>query len=233
VALARSCTTLSLSTGAARPLGEGLECIAPRARLDLAERVRHVCDAFGGKHEKIVSVSGVSQTSATLVYNSMCSLRVRLRMVQLLGRGKRADTLSMFSLLPTTVAVCVSTCRRGSYHRGTLGVEHRRRRGEGDETAVQARRQNPARGRQSCGQTDAPVHGHERLVDARVQQQAETAERDVRHVAQMHAGDEARVFVCTGTRARRSAVEHTGRDQVAEPEICVEVVLPEGVDTRS
>ena len=132
-----------------------------------------MCDAFGGKHEKIVSVSGVSQTSATLVYNSMCSLRVRLRMVQLLGRGKRADTLSMFSLLPTTVAVCVSTCRRGSYHRGTLGVEHRRRRGEGDETAVQARRQNPARGRQSCGQTDAPVHGHERLVDARVQQQAE------------------------------------------------------------
>jgi hypothetical protein len=49
------------------------------------------------------------QASATLVYNSMCSLRVRLRMVQLLGRGKRADTLSMFSLLPTTVAVCVST----------------------------------------------------------------------------------------------------------------------------
>jgi hypothetical protein len=49
-------------------------------------------------------------------------------------------------------------------------------------------------GRQRFGQTGAPVHGHQLLVDARVQQQAETAERDVRHVAQMHAGDESFVW---------------------------------------
>ena len=46
--------------------GEGLERVAPRARLDLAERVRRVRDALGGEHEKIVSVPGVSHVGPGL-----------------------------------------------------------------------------------------------------------------------------------------------------------------------
>jgi hypothetical protein len=57
---------------------------------------------------------------------------------------------------------------------GALGIQHGRGHGHVDEAAVD---------------------GHQGLVDARVQEQAETAEGDVRHVAQVHGGHEARVLV--------------------------------------